>query len=134
MLQVEVPESLPQVEADVQRVEKILVNLLTNGLRFTPEGGVISLAAEQTSDQYVEMCVQDTGVGIPLEDLPHIFDRFYQGDPARMHTQADDGASTGSGLGLAIVKSLVEAMGGTVAAESTPGEGTCIYFWLLSVE
>jgi len=67
------------------------------------------------------MCVQDTGAGIPLEDLPHIFDRYYRGDPARMYTQVDDGASTGSGLGLAMVKSLVEVMGGRVAAESTLG-------------
>lgn len=133
VLQVEVPESLPQVKADVQRVEQILVNLLTNGLRFTPEGGVISMAAEQTSGQYVEVSVQDTGVGIPPEDLPHIFDRFYRGDPARMRTEADASPSYGSGLGLAIVKSLVEAMGGRVAAESTLGEGTCIRFWLLSV-
>ena len=131
VLQVEVPEGLPPVKADIQRAEKILLNLLTNGLRFTSVGGVISMAAEQTYGQYVEVCLQDTGVGIPPEDLLYIFDRFYRGDPARMRTEVDNAASTGSGLGLAIVKSLVEAMGGRVAAESTPGEGTCIRFWLL---
>ena len=130
VLEVDIPEDLPQVEADVQRVEQILVNLLTNGLRYTPEGGVVSMEAELVSDQFVEVRVRDTGVGIPPEDLPFIFDRFYRGDPSRARLEGDDHLSSGSGLGLAIVKGLVEAMGGRVAAESTPREGTCIRFWL----
>jgi signal transduction histidine kinase len=130
VLAVKIARDLPLVEADVQRVEQILVNLLTNGLRYTPEGGVFSIEADLVSDKFVEVCVRDTGVGIPPDDLPFIFDRFYQGDPSRGRSQEDDGMSGGSGLGLAVVKGLVEAMGREAAAESTPGEGTCIRFTL----
>jgi len=91
---------------------------------------VISIEADLVSDKFVEVCVRDTGVGIPPDDLPFIFDRFYQGDPSRERSQEDDGMSGGSGLGLAIVKGMMEAMGGEAAAESTPGEGTCIRFTL----
>jgi signal transduction histidine kinase len=108
--------------------DQILVNLLTNGLRFASEGSVILMATEQNPEQCVEVCLQDTYVGIPPDDLPYIFDRFYRGGPACARTQADDGLNTSSGLGLAIVTSLVEAMWERFAAESTPGEGACIRF------
>jgi signal transduction histidine kinase len=117
------------VLADVQRVEQILANLITNGLRFTQEGGVITIEAE-TLDEVVEVRVSDTGIGIPQEELPHIFERFYRGDPARTRPAAQDRLGSGSGLGLAIVKGLVEAMGGSVSAVSSLGEGTCISFKL----
>ena len=70
VLEVNIPEDLPLAEADLQRVEQILVNLLTDGLRYTPEGGVVSIEAKLVSDQFVEVCVRDTGVGILPEDLP----------------------------------------------------------------
>ena len=94
--------------------DQILANLVTNALRFTSEGGVILMATEQTPEQYVKVCLQDTYVGIPPEALPYIFDRFYPGDPACTRTQADDGLNTSSRLGLAIIKGLMEAMRGKV--------------------
>ncbi len=129
VLEVDLPPALPPVLADVQRVEQVLANLITNGLRFTLEGGVITIQA-QTLGSAIEVRVSDTGIGIPVEDLPHIFERFYRGDRARSRPATQDYLSSGSGLGLAIVKGLVEAMGGTVSATSAPGEGTCISFRL----
>jgi two-component system sensor histidine kinase BaeS len=129
VLEVELPPVLPPVLADVQRVEQVLANLITNGLRFTLEGGVITIEAERL-DETVEVRVSDTGIGIPSDDLAHIFERFYRGDRARSRPAAQDHMSSGSGLGLAIVKGLVEAMDGSVSATSSPGEGTCIGFRL----
>lgn len=129
ILQVDIPSSLPPVLADVLRVEQVLANLITNGLRFTLAGGVISIEAERLGE-VVDVRVSDTGIGIAPEDLPYIFERFYRGDRARSRPDAQDHLSSGSGLGLAIVKGLVEAMGGSVGASSSPGEGTCISFRL----
>jgi two-component system sensor histidine kinase ResE len=123
------PDALPPVQADVLRTEQVLVNLVANALRFTPEGGIITIEAEAQS-RAVEVRVSDTGIGIPPEDLPHIFERSYRGDPARRLPEPGDRLGSGSGLGLAIVKGLVEAMGGEVAATSAPGEGTCVRFRL----
>jgi len=138
------PEALPPVWADVQRVEQVLVNLVTNALRFTPEGGIVTVEAK-ARPQAVEVRVSDTGIGIPREDLPHIFERTYRGDRARTSPRPGErlpataaggaaapavSAGSGSGLGLAIVKGLVEAMGGAVDATSTPGEGTRVRFRL----
>jgi signal transduction histidine kinase len=114
---------LPPALADRERVVQVLGNLLRNALRHTPEGGLISLRAE-ARDGRALVAVEDTGVGIPADELPHVFERFYRGDGAR------DRASGGAGLGLAIVRELVEAMGGTVAVESVVGEGSRFSFTL----
>jgi signal transduction histidine kinase len=114
-LRVQVTEDLPALHVDPERIAQVLGNLVSNALRFTPEGGEILLGARPQQGA-VQLLVQDSGEGIAPEDLPHIFKRFYQGDKAR----AGDGES---GLGLAIAKSLVEMLGGEIAAESTPGEG-----------
>lgn len=119
--------ALPPVLADRQRLTQVLANLLRNALRYTPEGGLISLSAF-ASDREVAVEVADTGVGIPPEELPHVFDRFYRGGPAR------DRASGGAGLGLAIVREFVEAMGGKVTANSTIGEGSRFRFTLPSAD
>jgi len=95
---------------------QVLVNLLDNALRFTPEEGTITLSAQRSLDG-VAIEVKDTGPGIPAEDLEHLFERFYRGDKSR---QREAG---GSGLGLAIAKSLVENQGGQIRVESKPGEG-----------
>jgi signal transduction histidine kinase len=123
------PDALPPVQADVQRAEQVLVNLVANALRFTPEGGIVTIEAV-VRPRAVEVRVIDTGIGIPPEDLPHIFERSYRGDRARTFPRPGDRLGSGSGLGLAIVKGLVEAMGGAVGATSPPGEGTCVRFRL----
>jgi signal transduction histidine kinase len=122
-LAADVPTDLPEILADPDRVEQMLGNLLRNALRYTPEGGIVMVHA-QAAPLSVEIAVSDSGTGIPAEDLPHIFERFFQRDPSR----ARDGG--GAGLGLSIVRELALAMGGEVRAESAEGEGTRVSFTL----
>lgn len=108
---------LPAVEADPERMAQVLGNLVDNALRHTPAGGRVTLAGRRDGDR-VRLTVSDTGEGIAVEHLPHVFERFYRADTAR------DRASGGSGVGLAITRALVEAHGGTVSARSAgPGAG-----------
>jgi signal transduction histidine kinase len=119
----DVPDDIPQVKADSDRVIQVLLNLLDNARRHTPDGGSIRVGA-RVQDSRVAIWVSDTGSGIDPADLPHIFERFYRADRSRTTTTG------GSGLGLSIVKAIVTAHGGTVSAESTPGEGTRVTFTL----
>ncbi|HEY46561.1 MAG: hypothetical protein AMJ88_16620 [Anaerolineae bacterium SM23_ 63] len=118
-LRVEGSPDLPEVNIDPDRMAQVLGNLLSNALRYTPQGGDITLSTKQTADG-VEIRVHDSGPGIKPEELPNIFDRFYRTDKSRQRE------SGGSGLGLAIAKSIVEGHGGRIWAESDPGEGTTI--------
>jgi two-component system sensor histidine kinase BaeS len=103
--------------ADRDRLAQVLTNLIRNAVNHTPEGGIISADATQFGDR-VLITVSDTGVGMDEADLARIFDRFYRADVSR-------GRDTGgSGLGLAIVRDLLAAMGGSIAAQSTPGQGS----------
>lgn len=111
---VEVEAGLPDVAGDRDRLLQVLGNLLGNAMRHTPEGGRIELAARVVDADEVEVVVGDSGEGIPAEDLPHLFDRFWRRD----HSDSE-----GAGLGLAIVKGIVEAHGGRVDVESRPAEG-----------
>ncbi|WP_376789066.1 ATP-binding protein [Thermoflexus sp.] len=122
-LEVELPAELPPILADPTRVRQVLMNLLTNAVRYTPSGGQIVVRAQDLGDG-VQVSVRDTGIGIAPEDLPHVFDRFYRAERSRSR------ADGGSGLGLAIAKHLIEAHGGRIGVESTPGEGTCFFFTL----
>jgi len=106
------------LEADADRLDQVLSNLVGNALRHTPPGGRIHLRAEPAPEG-VRLAVSDTGAGIPPEDLPFIFDRFWRGDRARSRSN-----HAGSGLGLAIARGLVQAHGGRIRAESEPGQGT----------
>ncbi len=107
-------------EADEDRLEQVLTNLLDNALRHTPSGASIRLTGSRSSDgKFSILKVQDEGQGIAPDDLPYIFERFYKADKARTR-----GAQSGTGLGLAIVRSIVEAHRGTVTAESDIGQGT----------
>ncbi|MDO8578618.1 MAG: ATP-binding protein [Dehalococcoidales bacterium] len=116
-------DNLPEVGADPERTAQVLRNLINNAIHYTPEGGKITVRV--TSDTGgVTVSVIDAGIGISLEDLPRVFDRFYRVDRSRTRS------SGGSGLGLAIVKQLVEAQQGRVWAESTPGKGSTFSFWL----
>ena len=115
-IKVKAEPGLPEIQVDPERLEQVLGNLVSNALRYTPEGGEISLVAEQVAGSLI-VSVEDNGSGIPPEILPHIFERSYRGDPARSGDE--------SGLGLAIVKSIIELHGGSVSAASQPGGGSC---------
>ena len=105
-------------QGDADRMEQVLNNLVANALRYTPKGGKIILRGEAKGDG-VQLAVQDDGIGIPAEDLPFIFDRFWKGDRSRARQ-----TGVGSGLGLAIARQLVRAHGGEIQAESQLGQGT----------
>ena len=100
--------------ADIYKVERICYNLLSNALKYTSEGGSITIKAKST-DETVEICIKDTGKGIAKEDIKHIFDRFYQ---------VRNGSKDGTGIGLAIVKAFTELQGGTAKVESEVGKGS----------
>jgi signal transduction histidine kinase len=120
----ELPAGLPWAQADGERLKQVLANLLRNAVRYTPPGGIV-IVAGQPERGGVRIEVRDTGPGIAAGDLPHIWERFFRGEPA-------DGALSrdGAGLGLALVKDLTEAMGGSVAVETVPGQGSCFSVWL----
>ena len=113
----DVPPRIIPVQADSERLEQVLRNLVINAIRYTPEGGVVRLAARARVD-FVEITVQDTGMGIADDDLSHIFEPFYRSDPARAR------ATGGAGLGLAVVRELMNGMNGSVKASSTVGQGS----------
>jgi len=115
-LRIETQADLPEIHVDPDRMAQVLGNLITNSLRYTPAEGEIILAARRKANSVI-LSVQDNGLGIAPEALPLVFDRFYRADSSR--TRADE-----SGLGLAIAKSIVEAHGGSITAESSPGSGT----------
>jgi signal transduction histidine kinase len=110
------PVGLSPARADGERLQQVLSNLLSNAVRHTAPGGLV-VAAAAAEDDVIRIEVRDTGSGIAPEDLPHVFEQFYRG--------RQEGDHEGAGLGLAVAKELVEAMGGTVSAASTPGEGSC---------
>jgi two-component system sensor histidine kinase BaeS len=115
-LLVDAAPTLPEINVDPERMAQVLNNLVSNALRHTPAGGRVTLSALQ-KDGDILLAVTDTGTGIPAEDLPYIFNRFYRGDLARRQNGE-------SGLGLAIARSIVRAHGGTITVESTPGAGS----------
>jgi len=106
------------LNADPDRMDQVLSNLVANALRYTPAGGQITLSAEAVSGG-IRLSVEDTGAGISQEDLPYVFDRFWRGDRARIRL-----GGGGSGLGLAITRQLVQAHGGRISVESQVGSGT----------
>jgi len=126
-LSLDLPDNLPLVNIDRQRVNEVLYNLLENAVVHTREGGTINVAAAKQGD-WVEISVSDTGEGIPAEDLPNIFERFYRVDRSRAR------ATGGSGLGLTIAKRWVEAHGGKITAKSELGKGSSFSFTLPSAK
>ena len=110
------------VEVDPDRIIQVLANLIGNALRFTPGGGQVRVRAAMDSDpRWVRFSVIDTGMGIPRDNLDHLFDRFWQADAAHQ---------AGTGLGLVIVKGIVEQHGGSITVESEPGIGSSFHFTL----
>jgi two-component system phosphate regulon sensor histidine kinase PhoR len=121
VLRTEVDAAVPPLDADPDRLEQVLVNLLDNAVKYTPAGGTVTLAVRRgDTPDAVEITVTDTGIGIPSEDLPRLTERFYRVDKARSRELG------GTGLGLAIVKHIVQAHGGTLRFESEVGGGTTV--------
>jgi len=117
--------SLPSVLADAERVREVVTNLVHNAIKFTPAGGQVTISAHVTGDEVI-VSVQDTGIGIPADDLPRIFERFYKADRAR--------SGGGTGLGLSIARHIVQGHGGRIWAESVEGQGSTFYFSLPTVK
>ena len=111
------PISSLEIEVDPVRIEQVISNLLRNAIHHTPAGGSITVTLGRV-DNSLELSVSDTGEGINPDDLPHVFERFYRSGTSRSRNEG------GTGLGLAIAKQMVEAHGGTVTVESTPGKGS----------
>ncbi len=124
-LDVSVPGDL-MVLADAQAIRKVLSNLVHNAIKFTPPGGYIQIRAALKGEN-VEFAVEDTGIGIPAQDLPRVFERFYKVDQSRTRANGELG---GTGLGLAIAKHMIGAHGGTIWATSVEGHGSTFYFTL----
>lgn len=122
-LVLQIADDLPMVQADRRAAEQVLSNLLDNGVRYATEGATITLRAERDG-QKLAISVSDTGPGIEAKHLPRLFERFYRVDAGRSREVG------GTGLGLSIVKHLVEAMGGSLNVESSPGQGTTFSFTL----
>ena len=120
----QVPADLPEVSADRDRLAQVLINLVDNAVKYTPEGGSVTVTARRLEENAIEMAVTDTGIGIPRADLPRITERFYRVDKARSRELG------GTGLGLAIVKHLVMAHGGELGIESEQERGTTVRFTL----
>jgi signal transduction histidine kinase len=123
----ELDDDLGTFELDGDKISAVLINLITNAIKFTPDGGTIELVARGAPDQNVEILVQDRGVGLDPETLKHVFQPFFtQLDPSR-HSSGDFGFNKrGLGLGLSIAKSFIDMHGGTIAAECRDGGGTRI--------
>ena len=115
----------PQVYLDMEKFDKVVYNLLSNAMKFTPEGGRITVKLQLT-DSHCKLQVQDTGIGIPPAQIPQLFERFRQAEGA------ENRSYEGSGLGLALVKELVEMHGGKVTVDSIYGKGTTFTLWLVT--
>jgi two-component system cell cycle sensor histidine kinase PleC len=126
-LSIDFPPHLPDVEADYRAVKQVLLNILSNAIKFTPRGGRITIRAEGRMDplgERIRVSVQDTGIGIAPDDLARLAQPFEQVENQHSKT------TQGTGLGLALTKSLVEMHGGALDLQSAPGEGTCVSFSL----
>ncbi len=124
-IDIEIDEGVSKVLADKERVNQVLTNLLGNALKFTPQGGTVSIGAADEDEEFVRVWGEDTGPGIPEEDMGRIFRQFEQADEARNI----DGPK-GTGLGLAIAQGIIESHGGRIWVDSVEGSGTVFYFTL----
>jgi signal transduction histidine kinase len=121
------PEApLPPAFADRDRLLQVLMNLVRNAVAYTAEGGIVSIEAAEDGGR-VRVSVSDTGIGIPPEDLRRVFERFYRADASRARSTG------GFGLGLSVARDLIEAMKGTITAESEEGVGSRFTVWLVAI-
>ena len=124
MLSLELEKELPQCNAEVAKLRRVLLNLVDNSIRFVSQGGQIKISATRSSDhRLIVVSVTDNGTGISDADVPHLFERFYKVDRSR--------SDSGTGLGLAIARHIVEAHGGTIWVESQYGVGSTFSFTLI---
>jgi two-component system OmpR family sensor kinase len=114
-----IPDAPVRLAVDRHRIREMLLNMVTNAIKYTPRGGTVALSLEENEDA-VTFTVRDSGIGIAAGDVPHIFDRFWRADQARTRT----GDRPGTGLGLAITKWIAEAHGGSITVQSRPGRGS----------
>ena len=121
-----IPENFPSVFADADRMAQVMLNLIDNAVKYTPSGGTITISCED-QERLVQVQVTDTGIGIPTEDIPRVFERFYRVDKARSRDLG------GTGLGLSIVKHLVQAHQGEVFVSSHVGQGSTFSFTIPKV-
>ena len=119
-LKLNIQGKMPDMNGDRERLEQVVINILSNAVKYTPSGGHIVLSAARRDEGHVMIRVKDDGMGIPKDDIPRLFERFYRVDKARSR------AKGGSGLGLAIAKEMVEAHRGTIYLESQLDEGTTV--------
>lgn len=121
----DLPAHLPLVQADAERAQRVVTNLVHNAIKFTPPSGKVTVRARKMKkEKAVAISVTDTGTGIPAADLPRIFERFYKSDRARTRSEG------GTGLGLAIARHIVQAHNGRIWAKSKEGQGSAFYFTL----
>lgn len=118
-IRMELADDLPGINGDRARMEQVLINILSNAVKYTPDGGTIDITSGRTEDK-VWIKIKDTGIGIPEEDIPRIFDRFYRVDKARSRE------SGGTGLGLSIAREIILRHGGDILIESIPAGGTAV--------
>jgi PAS domain S-box-containing protein len=126
-LNIDLGSDLPSALGDPWRLEQVLSNLLANAMNYTPKGGTIAVRTRRNEDdrqEWVTFTVEDTGLGITADELPHVFERFYRGTAGRQS------GAPGSGLGLAICKEIINRLGGRITVESEPGHGTTFTVWL----
>lgn len=116
----QIPEKIPAIRADKDRLVQILLNILDNAIKFTPSGGKIAVSASPGADGFLIIRIADTGVGIPKGEIPRLGERFYRADKTRSREMG------GTGLGLSIVKHLMKAHGGWIGIDSTLGHGTTV--------
>lgn len=122
VLRRDIPSPSPLLYADPQRMKQVLNNLVVNAIKYTPPGGTITIRVQSYNEHFLMICVEDSGYGIPLEDRPHIFERFYQSNSSRQSRMG------GYGLGLSIAKLIVEQHGGMIGFDSVLEKGTTFYF------
>jgi signal transduction histidine kinase len=122
-LEVNIPDSTSLIRADEKQIEQVFANLLDNAIKFTPEGGKLSIDTQE-DNSYIRVDVEDSGIGISKEHLPRVFERFYRADKARSRELG------GTGLGLAIVKHIVHAHNGKVSVQSQPDKGSTFSVFL----
>jgi two-component system phosphate regulon sensor histidine kinase PhoR len=118
----DIPDDTPSLYIDPQRIKQVLNNLVANAIKFTPPGGLVTISVSHFNERFKMISVTDTGYGIPVEDRPHVFQRFYQSN------HSEQSKMGGYGLGLPIAELIIEQHGGTISFDSVLDKGTTFYF------